>query len=675
MKYETKLSLQIFTLGTIVLIIGYFIVYKYSYSEIIQIELKHTNSIVNELSVDFEQRLLEKVKTNRTLSITPTIKTELIESNNIYSKYSDKERDEKISYQNNKWKTIKNKDDAFILEFTNNDIAKFLKEQQKNLPGEYGEIFLTNKYGVIIAATSKLTTLAHAHKYWWKGACNDGIGTVFFDDRGYDESVGGYVLGIVIPIKENNEIIGILKVNLNILGSISEMLTSSQYEDVGEFKLIRSGGEIIFDNKNKPLFNRIPDILYKRLQVGNNEPFIFQDSTDNCMAGVSEIKITSKNVEGFRFGGSFESIDHVKGNTGESWFIIYYRNLDTILKPLNDLTRTILGVGISLIIILAIAAFLLGKKTTKPLKLIIEQSKKVAKADFSAQINVTRKDEIGLLGQAFNKMTNELNQNTTSIKNLESEISHRLKTEQDLKESEIKLRESNQTKDKFFSIVAHDLKSPFTSMLGFSQLLTDNFDEYNDKDKLRFIQIINQALQNTSKLLENLLYWSRSLRGTIDFKFEKVNLFLLVNETIELFRQIAENKSIKLMIQISEDLYLYADKSMLSTIIRNLLSNAIKFTPKSGKVKIEAQISKSDDEFVEIIVNDTGVGISKEIQSKLFDIGEDISTKGTDNESGTGLGLILCKEFVEKHGGIIWVESEIGKGSSFCFTIPRDSRK
>ena len=255
MKYENKLSLQIFILGTIILLIVYYVAYRYNYLNIIQIELEHTSELVDELSVNFEQRLLEKVKTNKTLSTTSLLKNKLIESNNTYGNYSDKDRGEIINLQNNKWTAIKDENNAFILEFTNNELAQFLKEQQKNLPGEYGEIFVTNKYGVIVASTSKLSTLAHAYKYWWQGAYDNGKGLVFFDDRGYDESVGGYVLGVVVPIKEANEIIGILKVNLNILGSIGEILGVTKNKKHGEFKLVRSGGEIIYDNKNTPLSN------------------------------------------------------------------------------------------------------------------------------------------------------------------------------------------------------------------------------------------------------------------------------------------------------------------------------------------------------------------------------------------------------------------------------------
>ena len=166
--------------------------------------------------------------------------------------------------------------------------------------------------------------------------------------------------------------------------------------------------------------------------------------------------------------------------------------------------------------------------------------------------------------------------------------------------------------------------------------------------------------------------WSSSQRGVIVFNPEEINLYLLFVETIALLKQSADDKSIKLINQAPEDVNIIADKQMLSTIIRNLLSNAIKFTPKDGEIKISARLisDKNKHTAAEITISDNGVGIPSKTQSKLFDVGQDISTKGTDNETGTGLGLVLCKEFVEKHGGEIWVESKIGEGSTFYFTIP-----
>ncbi len=248
------------------------------------------------------------------------------------------------------------------------------------------------------------------------------------------------------------------------------------------------------------------------------------------------------------------------------------------------------------------------------------------------------------------------------------DVSERRKAELALKESEEKLRESNKTKDKFFSIIAHDLRSPFNSLLGLSEVLDDNFDHYSTVDQKKIAGAIHKSLQDTYKLLENLLLWSRSQRGVIPFYPDKIKLYSLTSEVCRLLKSMAKNKSITMVNQIPEDLYVEADWEMLSTIMRNLLSNAIKFTPKGGKITIKAENSNPD--YVKVSVHDTGVGIPKEKIKSIFTLGEDTSTKGTENEPGSGLGLILCKEFVKKHGGDIWVESQPQKGSSLYFTLP-----
>lgn len=271
-----------------------------------------------------------------------------------------------------------------------------------------------------------------------------------------------------------------------------------------------------------------------------------------------------------------------------------------------------------------------------------------------------------------------VNDTAKAIKNKKGEIIYfegslenitaRKKAELRLKKSKQKLMKSNQTKDKFFSIIAHDLRSPFNAMLGFSDILVNNFDKYDDKKKKKIVGIIRQNVQQTYKLLENLLTWSRLQRGIINFKPTKENLYYLSAGVIELLKQTAESKSITLKNEIPNDIFIKADINMLSAILRNLISNAVKFTQKDGEVKIKA---KEKQDFIEIIIEDNGIGISPEIQSKLFKITENVSTVGTENEKGTGLGLILCKEFVEKHGGKIQMKSKIGKGSKFSFIIPR----
>jgi Signal transduction histidine kinase len=231
------------------------------------------------------------------------------------------------------------------------------------------------------------------------------------------------------------------------------------------------------------------------------------------------------------------------------------------------------------------------------------------------------------------------------------------------------LQELNVSKDKFFSIIAHDLKNPFQTIIGFSEMLKEEMKDGDNAAGQNYAGLINASAIQTFRLLENLLEWANSQRGKVTFSPVSINLRELVNEEFGVLIDMAKGKNIELKSSFDDSLTFIADKNMINTILRNLISNAIKFTHKNGKVELKAIINNKQ---VEISVSDNGIGMKNETMAKLFRLDGNLSTRGTENEKGTGLGLFLCKEFVEKHGGRIWVESEYGKGSTFKFTLPID---
>lgn len=237
----------------------------------------------------------------------------------------------------------------------------------------------------------------------------------------------------------------------------------------------------------------------------------------------------------------------------------------------------------------------------------------------------------------------------------------------EIKNNELKLNELNTTKDKFFSIIAHDLKSPFNTIVGFSELLLNELNAKNYKKSEEFANIIMKSSESAMNLLQNLMEWALSQSGRMGFKPQNFEINTLINDLIHLYKNTAEQKSISIEKSQQADIFIYADKEMISTVLRNLISNAIKFTNHNGKIMIQAL--KEENE-LKIFVKDSGIGISGDKIKKLFKLNENYISRGTNNEKGTGLGLIICKEFIEKHKGKIWVESTENQGSNFYFTIP-----
>jgi len=256
---------------------------------------------------------------------------------------------------------------------------------------------------------------------------------------------------------------------------------------------------------------------------------------------------------------------------------------------------------------------------------------------------------------------------STLILGVTRDITERKQFEFRLLEQAQILNELNATKDKFFSIIAHDLKNPIKSILGFSELLIEDAKEVENKSISSYANILYSSAKHTAELLEKLLEWAKTQQNSFPFSPDEGAINDLITEEINILRPIADHKNIKLVDATVDQIVVTADRKMIGTVIRNLISNAIKFTKKDGSIIIEAFLQH---ESAVLSVSDTGIGMSKEDQAKLFHIVDGFTTKGTEDEKGTGLGLVLCKEFIEKHGGKIWVNSEIGKGSQFSFSIP-----
>jgi len=226
----------------------------------------------------------------------------------------------------------------------------------------------------------------------------------------------------------------------------------------------------------------------------------------------------------------------------------------------------------------------------------------------------------------------------------------------------------NQTKDKFFSIIAHDLKNPIAGIKNLSELIVDEYKNLEDDEKYEFMKEIKDSSSHLFSLLDDLLVWSRSQSGKITFSPESMDLCYIIKTNIDLLRMSARRKNISLESVGKCPCYGFFDNSMLTTVIRNLISNAIKFTNDGGKILVSHD---EDDYNIFISVEDNGIGMSDQIRRRLFRIDETITTLGTNDERGTGLGLVVCKEFVEKHNGTIKVDSREGEGSSFTISIPK----
>jgi len=248
------------------------------------------------------------------------------------------------------------------------------------------------------------------------------------------------------------------------------------------------------------------------------------------------------------------------------------------------------------------------------------------------------------------------------------DVTDRKWAEAEIKNKNEQLLRSLAEKSRFFSIIAHDLKSPFNGFLGLTQTMAERLPSLTMEELQKMTSIMEKSATNLYGLLNNLLQWASMEQGLIPFNPEILKLLPMAKESLATIMEPAKNKEIELTINIPEETAVLTDKNMLQTILRNFVSNAVKFTPKRGQISVSAKTI--DDKIVEIAISDSGIGMNHEMVENLFRPDVQMNRKGTEGEPSTGLGLLLCKEFIEKQDGKIWVESQEGKGSTFYFTIP-----
>ncbi|MCP3943703.1 MAG: HAMP domain-containing protein [Desulfobacteraceae bacterium] len=428
MKIQYKAASIMTLLGVVIVILLSLYYDIYNHKIILDKEMNNIENISKVMASHIESHIKEKSLIAITLSSAPLIKNALLKSNSEFAALTDNDRKHQIDRQNRQWMETADINDPFIQNHMTNPVALYLKYQQIIIPGNYGEIFLTNRYGVMIATTGKLTTLAHAHKYWWIAGYDDGRGRIFLDDRGFDTSVEGYVIGVVIPIMDENKIIGILKCNVNIMGSLTDVIQEFSLNNPGRIKIVRTGGLIVSEPGVPPLSTQVGETLVELLRQKENGSTIIFESNANQLVAFSPIQITMGS-EQFGFGGKQKSIDHIKGNKGEAWHVIVSLSEKKASKTAREITTTVVIVGILFTILTAIISLFLGKWLAKPIVELSTTAQIIGEGNLETRADVNSNDEIGSLAKSLNKMAKNLQNTMTSRDKLIHEIKLRKKTE------------------------------------------------------------------------------------------------------------------------------------------------------------------------------------------------------------------------------------------------------
>jgi len=442
MKLKFKLLLSIILLGSTLLLIGGFSYFSLSKATVVKQVLKDDKENVIYIAEAIENDLLELVRLTTTIASTDVIKDSLLASNTEFSLLTVSERDEYIDELDTQWINTDDISDPFIKTRMENDVASFLLSLQNDSPELYGELFLTNEHGVMISTTGKLTTLAHAEKYWWEEAYNDGDGIVYLDDRGFDASVEGYVLGIVVPVYDDfGNIIGILKSNYNISNIFENCIASfHDLNSEGENYVVRTLGLIVDGGNFEPLSNSISDDVLPYIEERVDLSIEASIDGESSFLTIAPIDLTySSNI--VSFGGKYESIDHSVGNLGEGWSVVHIVAEKVALKELGNSWILFTAIGFGMLVLIGGSALYIGDRLSKPFKDLNTYINEVADGKLVRKDIRITDDEIGALTTSFNKLIDNLSLTLISKEKLENEIVIKEKLKKVLQVSEKRYRE------------------------------------------------------------------------------------------------------------------------------------------------------------------------------------------------------------------------------------------
>jgi signal transduction histidine kinase len=666
MKFQYKVTLIVIFISLSILGIGSVAYSKLAYMSVMENEKKVLIHNAMGVANDLERLLQEKLLLTKTIATAPILLNPLFQSNEHFASYSQEERDSEIQRLNSRWKEAQSDQDPFISPYMNNALAHYLKAQQKALPGMYGEIFITNRYGVMIATTGKLSTLAHSHKYWWKQSYAEGEGRDLFDDRGFDESVGGYVMGVVIPIKKDGEIIGILKSNFNIIMVLQDVIKGYAKKNHGDAMIVRTKGLVILEGNKPPLSSRLNQKLLPKLEKMETGVSIIKEGAHESIYAYAPVRLTLEHSNAI-FSGQLKSSDHCQGNTGELWHGVIRYDKDLALLPSHKINSLIVYVGLLLTCILAIIAFFVGRWFTIPISDLALVARRIEKGEYDLKAEVTSKDEIGVLGDAFNKMLQKLNDTTASRDELHLEIQRRKEAEIELiKKDEMMVTQSRQAAmGEMISMIAHQWRQPLAviSMSSSSMLADVEFDTISKSEiKKNATEILNQS-DHLTQTIDDFRNFFKPNR-----KKEAVTMVEVLNDVLDIVLASLKSHDIAIEMTNHTSATILIQKRELIQVILNLINNAkdsLLTHNRDPKIMIRTD---EDEHDLMIEICDNGNGIDKEILPKIFD--PYFSTK--EEKNGTGLGLYMSKMIIQKHlHGTIEVHSTTDKT---CFTvkIPRE---
>jgi len=672
-------------LGFILLIIGlvplilFSVVSTNTTQQILKNEIGQGFELVaREKAVEVASVLNRRIAEAKSLAQHPTIIAAVVAGNRSYEGKDDAASLENIKRIDRAWIAAKG-DIRKAKAVHDHPAADFLRAYQGHAREEYGEIFLTDRLGGTIAMTGLLTDYDQSDEGWWRDGFAGGQGSVFIDDRGMDLSVNAVVTGIVVPVRVDGKVAGILKINFKMAHIPAIITNPFESNDVHIF-MLRTGGLAVIDpsqGKHSVASKTEAQIIMKRVASGWTE-----DLHDNTASAMGYARVQPERMIYSRFVP-----DHSKkGVSGEKWgqsdwYVFVERNLDTAYAPLNELALFALFGGAALTLIIIIVSGVISTTVTQPLLELRNRMGDIAEGNLDIDVTSDRKDEIGDVVRDIGSMVKRLKTTLASRDELNDEIARRVEVETALKEQSTKLETSmveaelaNQAKTRFLSSMSHELRTPLNSVIGFSQLMQLNLDEPLTEKQKKYTDNVIAGGIILLELINDVLDLAKIEAGKLDFVLENHEAGEIIRESIVLAQSSADMYAITISNHTVKHppMPIHTDSLRLKQVLINLLSNAIKYNKSDGTVDIDS--TETEDGFVRISVTDKGIGIAPNHFENVFKPFERLGVQAKKSIEGSGIGLSVARQLMEGMGGRIGFTSDENVGSTFWVEVPLASQ-
>lgn len=589
---------------------------------------------------------------------------QLIKSNEKFERLNNIQQ--YIDKKNSVWAAAGNKKATNFKEsLINNDLSEKLRKEvelkdfykEKHGHSLFEEVILTNKYGVNIAQTRKTSDYYQADKWWWQEAKDNGL---FIADVQYDEIQGICSIDICTRIDDDRgDFLGVMKSVLNldeIIYVLKKSEKTAKFKSM-RFKLLTKDGKLIYSTIDyEPLESLYRFMLsyFTKQHLSENVSYFV---TRGDQAGKDKQLLAYAHSKGYR---DFK---------GFGWTLVVVHDAKEVFAPVAELRSLMLDYSAAATLLATLVGLYISRSIYRPINKLYAAANEISEENLNTQIEIESNDEIGQLGETFNKMIHNLNKTTTSITKLNKEIVEHRQTEQQLREANEKLKELDRHKDEFSISVSHELRTPlaiFRNIL--SNALAGTMGKISPE--LRgSLTVATQGVDRLAKIVSDLLDISRINTGKLELYLERRSIQSIVNEAVKFLLPMSKAKGIELKGTMPQkELFVNVDHGRMIQVLTNLIANALKFTPEIGG-RINVQVKDLVDE-IGVSVEDNGRGIAAGDIDKVFDRFVQVEKQTGPGEHGTGLGLAIVKELMDMHGGRVWATSD-GEGTSFCIVLPK----